>query len=275
MNSNNLKIAIQKKGRLTDETLSFLRAAGLEFELYEQKLYSKCRNFPLEILYVRDDDVLKYVSSGVVDMGIVGQNLLNEKMLPVKKILNLGYGYCSLNIAVPKESTIQTITQLKNKTIATSYPNATSYFFAEKDIPVTVVPLSGSVEIAPTLGIAQAIVDLVSSGSTLELNDLRILEKIFDSEAVLIANNKAKSGLINDLLTRFKAVLSAKNYKYVCMNFPQEKIQKVRKLIPNITNSNGTVTSVIKEEYFWEILEKLKDLGAGQISLQSVEKIIV
>ncbi|OGE64957.1 ATP phosphoribosyltransferase, partial [Candidatus Daviesbacteria bacterium RIFCSPLOWO2_02_FULL_36_7] len=175
----NLKLAIQKEGRLTEETLEFLRKSGLEFESYKQRLFSLCRNFPLEILYVRDDDIPDYVASGIVDLGILGQNLLSEERPDVKKLLNLRYGFCSLVLAVPKESCIKSIRDLKRKTIATSYPQSTKKFFKENNITVDIVKISGSVEITPALGVAQAIVDLISSGSTLALNDLRILTKIY------------------------------------------------------------------------------------------------
>ena len=188
MINNKLKLAIQKNGRLTEETVSFLRSSGLEFESYQQRLFSTCRNFPLEIVYVRDDDISDYVESGAVDLGVVGQNLINEIRPNVKKLLNLRYGFCSLSLAVPKESTIKSVKELENKTIATSYPSSTEYFFKKQNIKVNIIKIKGSVEITPILGIASAIVDLVSTGSTLALNDLRIIEKLYDSEAVLLAN---------------------------------------------------------------------------------------
>jgi ATP phosphoribosyltransferase len=185
LNKKYLKLAIQKEGRLTEETLEFLRKSGLEFESYKQKLFSSCRNFPLEILYVRDDDIPDYVASGIVDLGIVGQNVLNEKRPNVKKLLNLRYGFCSLIVAIQKESNIKTFEELKNKKIATSYPESTAKFFKERNIPVEIITIRGSVEITPALGVAQAIVDLTSTGSTLALNDLRFLTNVYDSESVL------------------------------------------------------------------------------------------
>src|SRR5260221_14337997 len=190
LNNKNLKLAIQKNGRLTEETISFLRSSGLEFESSKQRLFSLCRNFPLEILYVRDDDIPDYVASGTVDLGILGQNILNEERPKVKKLLNLRYGFCSLIVAVPKESAIMDIKELKSKTIATSYPESTKKFFQKNNIPVKVVSISGSVEITPALGVSQAIVDLSSTGSTLALNDLRLLTKVYDSESVLIAKKQ-------------------------------------------------------------------------------------
>lgn len=288
LNSKNLKLAIQKEGRLTEETLEFLRKSGLEFESYKQKLFSLCRNFPLEILYVRDNDISDYVSSGSVDLGILGQNILNEERSKVEKLLNLGYGFCSLIIAVPKESSIKNTSDLKGKTIATSYPKSAMKFFQEENISVSVIKISGSVEITPALGIAQAIVDLTSSGSTLALNDLRIITKIYDSEAILVANGQSllngRKILIEKLMTRFKGVLSAKNYKYVMMNAPQGILPEIKKIVPGLKSptisalaKSGwiSVQTVIKEEVFWETIEKLKKAGAQGIIVLPIEKMII
>jgi len=288
INNKNLKLAIQKQGRLTEETLDFLRKSGLEFESYNQRLFSSCRNFPLEILYVRDNDIPNYVASGTVDLGILGQNILNEKRPKVKKLLNLRYGFCSLILAVPKESGIQDISKLKGKTIATSYPQSTKKFFKNNNVPVKVINISGSVEIAPALNIAQAIVDLISTGSTLALNDLKVLTKIYDSEAILIANEETfkngKKDLLKKLITRFKGVLSAKDYKYIMMDVPEEVLPKIKKIIPGLKSSTASqlttsgwlsIQTVIKEDVFWETIEKLKQVGASGIIVLPIEKIIL
>jgi len=288
LSTKNLKLAIQKEGRLTEETLEFLRKSGLEFESYRQKLFSICRNFPLEILYVRDDDIPDYVASGTVDLGILGQNILSEERPKVKKLLNLRYGFCSLMVAVPKDSNIKDLAGLKRKTIATSFPESTKKFFKEKNIPVEVVRISGSVEITPALGVAQAVVDLTSTGSTLALNDLRMLTKIYNSEAVLVANKKSllngRKILIDKLLTRFKGVLSAKDYKYVMMNAPQKILPKLKKIVPGLKSPTISplakegwisVQTVIKEEVFWETIEKLKRVGAQGIIVLPIEKMII
>lgn len=287
INNKNLKLAIQKQGRLTEETLEFLRRSGLEFESYKQRLFSSCRNFPLEILHLRDDDIADYVSAGTVDLGIIGQNILNEDRPKVKKLLNLRYDFCSLIVAVPKESEITDIKGLKNKKIATSYPQSTKKFFRENNIPVEIVNISGSVEITPALGVAEAISDLTSTGSTLALNDLRVLTKIYNSEAVLIADEDAlvngKKDLVGKLITRFKGVLSAKDYKYVMMNAPENILPKLKKIIPGLkspTISNlakegwVSVQSVIKEDVFWETVERLKKVGATGIIVLPIEKMI-
>ncbi len=289
LSSKNLKLAVQKEGRLTDETLDFLRKSGLEFESYKQKLFSLCRNFPLEILYVRDNDIPDYVASGVVDLGILGQNILNEEKPKVKKLLNLKYGFCSLIVAVPKESTITKLTDLEGKTIATTYPKSTKNFFKRNNINVKILRISGSVEITPALGIAQAIVDLTSTGSTLALNDLRILTKIYDSESMLVVNEKAiskngKKVLLEKLMTRFNSVLSAKNYKYVMMNAPEKILPQLIKIVPGIKSPTISplskkgwisIQTVIKEEVFWETIEKLKKTGVQGIIVLPIEKMII
>ncbi len=213
MKNTNLKLAIQKNGRLTEDAVNFLRSAGLQFENYKQKLFSSCRNFPLEIVYVRDDDIPDYVESGAVDLGIVGQNILNESNKDVKNIMNLNFGICSLSIAIPENSDVKVVKQLINARIFTSYPNSTKKYFKKKNIPVNIIVVSGSVEITPALGIADAIVDLVATGRTLALNDLRIIEKIYDSQAILITGSKnnlseEKQILMQKLINRFKKVLS-------------------------------------------------------------------
>lgn len=289
LDNKNLKIAVQKSGRLTEDTISFLRKAGLEFEEYKRNLFSVCRNYPLEILYVRDDDIPDYVSTGTVDLGIVGQNIVNEERPKVKKILDLGFGFCSLCVAIPKESTVKSLADLKNKTIATTYPNSTKKFFKENNIDVNLMQINGSVEITPALGIADAIADLASTGSTLALNDLKILTKIYESEAVLIANErisgqKNKNELFERLLTRFHAVMMAKNYKYVMMNAPKETLLKLEKVIPGLKSPTVTplskpgwisIQTVIKEDVFWDTIEKLKKIGATGIIVLPIEKMII
>ena len=272
INNGNLKLAIQKQGRLTDETLEFLRKSGLEFESYRKKLFSLCRNFPLEILYVRNDDISDYVSSGIVDLGIVGQNTLYEERPKVKKLLNLRFGFCSLFVAVPKESSVKSIIDLQGKVVATSYPESTKKFFEKNRIKIIIFKIRGSVELAPTLGVAEAIVDLVSTGSTLVLNDLRMLTKIYDSEAVLIANKEIEVN--NELLLRFQSVLSAKNYKSVLMDIPPAVLPKIKKLVPRFNNSLISTQVVIKEDVLWEMTKKFRDLGISKITVMPIEKII-
>ncbi len=291
MNINNqqkIKLAIQRNGRLTEDALKLLRCAGLELESYRQKLISVCRNFPLDLLYVRDNDIGGYVESGAVDLGILGQNLLYEQRFQVKKLLNLRFGFCSLITAAPKESNIDDIRDLNNKRVATSYPNSAKIYFDKNKINVEIIKISGSVEIAPTLGIADAIVDLTSSGSTLILNDMKIINRIYVSEAVLIANNNSyiapeKKKLFEKLMQRVKGVLSAKKYKFITMEIPQANLIRLSKLIPGIKSwqnftkikkGNISVSSLVDEYTFWEMLERLKKLEVSQIAILPVEKFI-
>lgn len=287
INNNIIKLAIQKNGRLTQETLDFLWKSGLDFEVSKQRLFSSCRNFPLEIYFVRDDDIPNYIISKTVDLGIIGQNILYEERPKVKKLLNLRFGFCSLVVAAPKDSNIKKIEDLMSRKIATSYPNSAKIFFNKNNIKAKVIPISGSVEITPSIGIADAIIDLSSTGSTLAVQDLKIISKIFDSEAVLITNPSLKqtsaSLLIDKLLLRFKSVLSAKQYKLMLINSPRNIIPALTKFIPCLNIPKGdtdqkskyeTVQAVMKEDVLWESLQRLKKFGVKDIYILPVEKII-
>lgn len=288
MNNNYLKLAIQKEGRLTDETLAFLRTSGFEFESYKQRLLSLCWNFPLEVLYVRDDDIPDYVASGTVDLGILGQNLLYEDRPKVKKLLNLRFGFCRLVLAIPRDSMIKDIRDLDGKKVATTYPKSTKIFFEKNKVKIKIITINGSVEITPILGIADAIVDLVSTGSTLALNELKVISEIFNSEAVLITNSKTmeneKKEILDKLLIRLKAALSAKNYKYVMMNAKENILPKLKKIIPGLklpTISSCilpgwvSVQGVLKEDVFWETINRLKKEGTKEIIVLPIEKMII
>lgn len=198
MTDNNLKIAIQQKGRLTAQSLEFLMRIGLNFEAYERCLYSSCKNFPIDVLYVRDDDIPDYVSSGTVDLGIVGENVINESKIKIKKILPLNFGLCTLTIACPIKMQINKPDDLRNLKIATSYPNCVKKYLLKNNIKAKIIKLAGSVEIAPALNIADCICDLVSTGHTLKMNGLKPVLKVFDSQAYLIANN--------NFLNKFKKI---------------------------------------------------------------------
>ncbi len=284
----NIKLAIQKEGRLTEETLKLLESAGLDLETYQRRLFAICRNFPIEILFVRDDDIPDYVQSGVVDLGIVGQNLIYEEQADVVELLKVGFGYCSLTIAVPKESPITSVAELNNKRVATSYPTSTMKFFKEKKLNIKTIKISGAVEITPALGVADAIVDITATGSTMVLNDLRPIANILQSEAVLVANPESlkngKGSNIDLLVTRFKGVLSAKNYKYIMMNAPESALEDIKKIAPGLNSptimplaKKGWIAihAVVEEEQFWYIAEKLKELKAEGILVAPIEKIIL
>lgn len=286
--NNNLKIAVQKDGRLSEDSINLLVSAGLEFDSYKQKLFITCRNLPIEIIYLRDDDIPECVNSGVADLGIVGKDVLSENNVQINELLNLGFGSCSLCLAVPKESNIQTLNDFKNLKIATSFPVSTKKFFEEKKIPIEIVKINGSVEISPSLGIADAIVDIVSTGNSLAANDLRKVEKIYDTQAVLIANKSLKLStfkekLVNKLLIRINGVLAANNYKYVIMNAPKKSLLAIKKIVPGLKSPTVaslvdknwiSIQTVIKEDIFWETVEKLKEVGASGILVLPIEKLI-
>lgn len=284
-----LKLAIQRSGRLTDDTLALLHAIGLEFESYGQRLFSRCRNFPLSILYGRDDDIPEYVSLGTVDLGIVGRNLIYEEGVEVEELVPLGFGFCALVLAVLRDSPYQAVGDIKDVKIATSYPSSARRFFAGHGIDPEVITLSGSVEVAPSLGLADAIVELTATGSTLLLNDLRPIATILDSEAVLVANKASLAdpnlrANIDRLLMRIKAVHAARRYKYVMMNAPEAKLAEIRKVIPGLKSPTivplaepgwVAVHTAIEEEQFWEIIERLRKAGASEILVSSLEKLLL
>lgn len=284
-----LRLAIQREGRLTEDTLALLRAIGLEFESFRRRLFSNCRNFPLSLLHTRDDDIPEYVSAGTVDLGIVGRNLLHEEQVAVEEVLPLGFGYCALVVAVPKEASITSIEQLAGTKIATAYPRSAQHFFQAQQIPVEIITISGSVEVAPLLGLASAIVDLTATGSSLVLNDLRPLHTILESEAVLAANpaalaDPARQANINRLLLRIKGVLAAKRYRYVMMNAPRSALEKIKHIVPGLKMPTVVpladpawvaVHTAVREEVFWEVIEALRAAGASEILVAPIEKLVL
>jgi ATP phosphoribosyltransferase len=287
--TGHLRLAIQKEGRLTEDTLALLRSIGLEFESFGRRLFSNCRNFPLSLLHTRHDDIPEYVSAGTVDLGIVGQNMLREEGVTVEALLPLGFGYCTLVVAVPKDSAITSVEQLAGTKIATSYPHSTQQFFQARQVPVEIITISGSVEVAPLLGLAGAIVDLTATGSSLVLNDLRPIQAILESEAVLAANpealaDPARQANINRLLLRVKAVLAAKRYRYVMMNAPRAALEEIKRIVPGLKTPTivpladpewVAVHSAIREEIFWESIEALHAAGASEILVSPIEKLMM
>jgi ATP phosphoribosyltransferase len=244
-------------------------------------------NFPLEVFFLRDDDIPEYVQDAVVDIGFVGENVIAEKNKQISSIEKLGFGKCRLSIAIPKNGSLRSIDDLNSKKIATSYPLILSNFLKEKNITATIQEISGSVEIAPRIGLADAICDLVSSGSTLFSNELTELETVLSSEAVLISNKNlsgGKQGLLHKLLFRIRAVKKAKNNKYVLLNAPNEKLEAICKLLPGMRSPTilplaekgwSSVHSVISENDFWNVIENLKLNGAQGILIIPIEKMIV
>lgn len=282
-----LRIAVQTKGRLFDDSMSLLNEAGIKIELGKRLLLIPAQNFPLEVLFLRDDDIPESVADGVADIGIVGENEFAEKQKNVKLIRRLGFSKCRLSLAVPKEAEYSDIRWFEGKTIATSYPVILSNFLKEKGIRAEIHVITGSVEIAPSIGLADAIFDIVSSGSTLVTNHLKEVEVVMKSEALLIANPKlseAQKKILDELLFRIEAVKMAEDKKYVLMNVPTSQLEKIIEIIPGMKSPTvmplakegwNSVHAVIAEKEFWDIIGKLKAYGAEGILVLPIEKMIL
>lgn len=281
-----LRIAIQKSGRLSEDSLALIRECGISFLNSSQKLKTEATNFPLEILFLRDDDIPGYVQDGVADLGIVGQNVLAEADLPHLELEALGFGKCRLSLAVPRAAGYDSAATLQGRNVATSYPNILGRYLAEQGVTANLHTISGSVEIAPSIGLAEAICDIVSSGSTLLSNGLREVETVFHSEAVLIAQpnlSPEKTELLNQLRFRMQAVRRARRSKYILLNAPASALPAVRQLLPGIKSPTVTpladegwvsVQSVVQEDEFWEVCLQLKAVGAEGILVLPIEKMI-
>lgn len=282
-----LKIAIQKSGRLHDGSVSLLKECGIDISNGVNKLKTEATNFPLEVFFLRDDDIPQYVEDGVADIGFVGENVVAEKNKKVEVVEKLGYGKCRLSIAVGRNENYSGIEYLQGKRIATTYPVVVADFLKKNNIEAEIHEISGSVEIAPGIGLADAICDLVSSGSTLFMNGLKEVEPILRSEAVLIrsqAFTEEQFGILDRLVFRIQSVKKAKNNKYILLNAPNEKLDEILALLPGMkspsvlplaTEGWSSVHSVLQEEYFWEIIEKLKLAGAQGILVVPIEKMIL
>lgn len=285
--SETLKIAVQKSGRLYDGSMKLLKECGIEISNGNNQLRVTAANFPIEVFFLRDDDIPEYVQDAVADIGFVGENVAKEKNKEVETIKKLGFGKCRLSIAVLKSGELQSIKDLNGKKIATSYPFILSNFLKEKNITAAIHEISGSVEIAPRIGLAEAICDLVSSGSTLFTNELKEIETILTSEAILISNKNLSEGkkiILESLLFRLNAVRKAKNNKYVLLNAPNEKLDTICRLLPGMKSPTilplaeegwSSVHSVISETDFWNIIEQLKANGAQGILVIPIEKMIL
>ncbi|MCC7301178.1 MAG: ATP phosphoribosyltransferase [Bacteroidia bacterium] len=282
-----LKIAVQKSGRLFDDSLRMLRECGIVINNGMNKLKAEAHNFPLEVYFFRDDDIPQYVQDGVADIGIVGENVLEEKKRRVENVLPLGFGRCRLSLAVPKEMDWKGIQSINGKRIATSYPDLLSDFLKRKRVRADIHTISGSVEIAPGIGLSDAICDLVSSGSTLFSNGLKEVETVMKSQAMLVAGKslgKEKRVLLSRLLFRINALRQAGNNKYILLNVPDKKLDKICSILPGMKSPTilplhrkgwSSVHSVVKEDDFWEIIELLKKNGAQGILVVPIEKMII
>jgi ATP phosphoribosyltransferase len=285
---NKLKIAIQKEGRLSEKSLGLIEESGVRHNQdSKRKLISLGENFPIEILFLRDDDIPQYVADGVADIGIVGENEVMEKNRKVEIVERLGFARCRLSLAIPQSHEYEGIPYFQNKRIATSYPHILSKWLTENKLKAEIHEISGSVEIAPGIGLADAIFDIVSTGSTLIHNRLKEVETVTQSEAVVIATPTlvpAKKKILHDLLFRFQAVRKSKNNKYILLNAPNENLEQIVKLLPGMKSPTvlplfekgwSSVHSVVNENEFWDIIGKLKEFGAQGILVIPIEKMIL
>ncbi|PSR52987.1 ATP phosphoribosyltransferase [Adhaeribacter arboris] len=282
-----IRLAIQKSGRLSEDSLNLIRECGISFVNSSLKLKTEATNFPLEILFLRDDDIPGYVADGVADIGIVGENVLVEEGKQELQVQKLGFSQCRLSIAVPKNTVYDDISGLEGKNIATSYPNLLQAYLSGEGVQAHIHTISGSVEIAPSIGLADAICDIVSSGSTLISNGLREVQTVFRSEAVLIAHPKlteVKRQILNQLLFRIDAVRKAQKAKYILLNAPNAAIPRIKSLLPGMKAPSilplteegwSSVHSVVNEDDFWEIIQKLREAGAQGILVVPIEKMIL
>ncbi|MGV0755654.1 ATP phosphoribosyltransferase [Empedobacter brevis] len=282
-----LKIAIQKSGRLSEKSLELLKDCGIKISTSNRKLRTESPNFPIEILFLRDDDIPQYVEQGVADIGILGENEVWEKDKSITQIRQLGFAVCKLCLAIPKDEVYTDLSYFQNKKIATSYPKILQKFFNEKGINVKIEEIGGSVEIAPSIGLSNAIFDIVSTGSTLLTNGLKQVETVVESQAVLISNqnlDEKKQAILNRLLFRIEAVKQSSENKYILLNAPNEKLNEIITLLPGMKSPTvlplaekgwSSVHTVIKEDAFWDIIEQLKSLGAEGILVLEIEKMIL
>ncbi|MBV8326799.1 ATP phosphoribosyltransferase [Chryseobacterium sp.] len=282
-----IKIAIQKSGRLYEESLQLLKDCGIFVNNGKDQLKVSVDNFPMEIMYLRNSDIPQYLEDGVVDVAIVGENLLIEKGKNIRTIQKLGFSKCRVSLAVPKEVETDDLSYFQSKKIATSYPNTLKSFLQQKGISSDIHIISGSVEIAPNIGLADGICDIVSSGSTLFKNGLRETVTLLKSEAVLAQTpqlSEEKQLILEKFLFRIKAVLKAKNSKYILMNVPNEKIQKVAGVLPVLKSPTviplaeegwSSIHSVIDEERFWDVIDELKENGAQDILIIPIDKMVI
>ena len=281
-----LRLAVPNKGRLVEPTLSLLHDAGLVFEEHDRSLVSRVQNHPLDILFVRTGDVIEFVGDGVADLGVTGGDLLAETGAELPVVRELGYGRCRLAAAVPTESSYQSIADLAGRRVATSHPNIARRYFEAQSISVDVVTLSGAVEVAPKLGVAEAIVDLVSSGSTLAMNGLRPIGDILASEAVLVANpaaSRQRSGELDAIVTMLGAVIAARGRKYLMMNAPATHLAELEDLLPGLESPSViplahagmiAIHAVVGADDVWGLLPRLRAAGASGILVLPIEKIL-
>lgn len=282
-----IRIAVQSKGRLFEETMNILQEAGIKISSSKRTLLVQASNFPIEVLYLRDDDIPQTVADGVADIGIVGENEFVERGTDAEIVSRLGFSKCRLSLAIPKHEEYNGLDWFEGKKIATSYPNILKAFMVEKGINLSIHVIQGSVEIAPGIALADGIFDIVSSGSTLVSNNLKEVEVVMKSEALLIGNKNLdaeKQEILKELLFRFESVKAAEDKKYVLMNAPTERVKDIIEVLPGIksptvmplaTEGWSSIHTVLDEKRFWEIIGQLKKLGAEGILVLPIEKMIL
>lgn len=282
-----LRIALQKKGRLNEDSLALLKEAGIKFSVGSRTLLATAKDFPIEVLFLRDDDIPQTVADNVADIGIVGENEYEEKDYDLTIAKRLGFSKCRLSLAMPKDIEYPGVEYFNGKKIATSYPVILQKFFKEKGVTADIHEITGSVEIAPSIGLADAIFDIVSSGSTLVANHLREVEVAMQSEALLVASpsiTSEKQALLDEIIFRINAVNAARKNKYILLNAPNDKINEIKEVLPGMKSPTvlplaqegwSSVHSVIQENKFWEVIGQLKALGAEGILVVPIEKMIL
>ena len=287
MSTTTIRIAVQKSGRLSDDSLKLFKECGIKFESGSSKLRSISSNFPIEFLFLRDDDIPGYVEDGVADLGVIGLNVLMEHTRKVDIVKELGFSKCRLSLAIPRSEKYTDLSYFEGKSIATSYPNLTSQFLQANKVKAETHEISGSVEIAPSIGLAEAICDIVSTGGTLLSNGLKEVATVFQSQAVMISNSSLtleKQAILAKLLFRIDSVQRGQNAKYVVLNVQEENMHKVTALLPGMKSPSilplaekgwFSLHSVIEENDFWNIIENLRDAGAEGILVLPIEKMIL
>lgn len=282
-----LRIALQKKGRLHDDSMALMKEAGIKFNLGSGRLIASATGYPVEALFLRDDDIPQTVADGVADLGVVGENEYAEKGFELEIVKRLGFSKCRLSLAIPKSENYTDLKWFNNKKIATSYPEIIKKFFKEKGITADIHEIAGSVEIAPGIGLADAIFDIVSSGSTLVANSLKEVEVVMQSEALLVANKNLsaeKKALLDQLIFRFNAVQASNSNKYILLNAPNDKVSQIVNILPGMKSPTvlplaeegwSSIHSVIQENKFWEVIDQLKANGAEGILIIPIEKMIL
>ena len=282
-----INLAIQKSGRLNKESISLLEKAGIKFDNFKDQLKVDCQNFPLNIYFLRNSDIPRYLSDGVVDIAIIGQNLIQESELNIDEIMNLNFSRCRVSIAIPLNMKYSGLKDLNNLKIATSYPNTLKKFLSNNNLNCEIHKINGSVEISPNIGLSDAVCDIVSTGNTLYKNNLKEVLTIFDSQAVLCNSNNfdlTKKEILDKLIFRINSVLRAKQSKYILMNVPNDKIKTVSSLLPVLKsptvlplemNGWSSLHTVIDDDKFWESIDSIKEAGAEDILVCPIEKMVL